>query len=320
MRDEKKRRPENRGADGEMVIEVAGGGAKVGPRLVIFVEARPAETFVGVLIIPGEIETMLDQRRAGKSIIADAIAAHPRVQKRKREKPKKEKQPLRPARAVRGRYAEVRLIRQRGTRRNAFLSPAAIVKRQQHDGESIFRDRGRDLVTANNRGGIVPHDFNAELDIDELKRVASIRAGISDAFFRSPLDTSGLALVRQPHTLKQVRETRVGTYGVKLRVHENKWQKRTRLNSLLKRGDGSIAVAQRGINNREPVLVTAKRPILLEAPQSCFGLAPPAHTGVDSCQRAQVLRRGRLQLFGISRHKQALDRNSPVVHRLPRCG
>jgi hypothetical protein len=30
-------------------------------------------------------------------------------------------------------------------------------------------DRGRDLVTANNRGSIVPHDLPSELDMRELK-------------------------------------------------------------------------------------------------------------------------------------------------------
>ena len=48
--------------------------------------------------------------------------------------------------------------------------------------------------------------------------------------------------MRQAHTLKQVRVAGVGAYGVKLRVHEHKWQERTRLNSFLKGGDGSIAI------------------------------------------------------------------------------
>ncbi len=60
MREEKKRHPKNRGADGEMVFEVAGGSTKVGPGLVIFVEARAAEAFVGMLIVFGEIKTVFD--------------------------------------------------------------------------------------------------------------------------------------------------------------------------------------------------------------------------------------------------------------------
>ena len=84
MDDEKKGRPQNRRAHGEMILKMAGGRTKAGLGLVTFVEARPAETFVGVLVVLGEIETVLDQGSAGKSIIADAIAAHPRVEKRSR--------------------------------------------------------------------------------------------------------------------------------------------------------------------------------------------------------------------------------------------
>jgi hypothetical protein len=76
---EQKGRPENCGADSEMVFEVARGRSKVGPGLVIFVEARASETFVGVLIVFGEIETMLNQRSASKSVVAHAIAAQPGV-------------------------------------------------------------------------------------------------------------------------------------------------------------------------------------------------------------------------------------------------
>ncbi len=80
MREKKKRHPENRGADGEMVVEVAGGRSKAGSGLVIFVQARPAKTFVGVLIVLREIEIVLDERSAGEGVIADAIAANPRIE------------------------------------------------------------------------------------------------------------------------------------------------------------------------------------------------------------------------------------------------
>ena len=86
MREEEKRRPKNRGANGEMVVEAAGGRSKAGFGLVIFVKARRTETFVGVLIVLGEIETVLNQRSASKSVIADAISAHPGIKKRNREK------------------------------------------------------------------------------------------------------------------------------------------------------------------------------------------------------------------------------------------
>ena len=81
-----------------MVIEVAGGCSKGRFRPAVFVEAGPAKTFVSMLIIFGEIEIMFNQGSANKSVIADPIAAHPEVEKRKREKEQKEQQPLRFAR------------------------------------------------------------------------------------------------------------------------------------------------------------------------------------------------------------------------------
>src|SRR4029077_7387548 len=103
MSNEKKRRPENRRAYGEMILKMSGGRSKIGPGLVAFIEARPAETFVGVLIVLGEIETVLDERSADKSIVAHAIAAHPGVQKRERAQKEKKKPALRLARAMRRR-------------------------------------------------------------------------------------------------------------------------------------------------------------------------------------------------------------------------
>src|SRR6266568_8610603 len=153
-----------------MVFEVAGWSSKIGFGLVIFVETRAAETFVGVLIVLREIEIVLDERSAGEGVIADAIATNPRVQKRKRDKKKKKKQPLRSARVARGRCAEVWLIHQRGTRRKSFLFLAAIITGQHNDVEPNSPNRGRDLVTANYRGSIVPHDFTSQLDIRELEQ------------------------------------------------------------------------------------------------------------------------------------------------------
>ena len=45
--------------------------------------------------------------------------------------------------------------------------PATIITGPRHDVEPISQDRGRDLVTANNRGSIVAHDFTSEPDIRE---------------------------------------------------------------------------------------------------------------------------------------------------------
>ncbi len=84
VRDEEKRRPENRGADREMIFEMARAGSKVRSGLVILVQALAPETFVGMAVVFGEIEIVLDERSTSVSVIANAIAAHPRVQKRKR--------------------------------------------------------------------------------------------------------------------------------------------------------------------------------------------------------------------------------------------
>ncbi len=146
VREEEKRRPKNRGADSEMVVEVAGGRSKGKPGLVIFVEARAAEAGVGGLVVLGEIETVLDQRSASKGVIADAIAAHPGIEKREREKKEKQKQAFRVARTARGRCAEVWLVHVRVTRRKPFLFPTAIIIGQHGDVEPITQDRGRDLV------------------------------------------------------------------------------------------------------------------------------------------------------------------------------
>jgi hypothetical protein len=123
MREEEKRRPEDPGADREMVFEVASGLAKEGSGLVVFVEARAAEAFVGMAVIFGEIEIMLDKRSASEGIVADTIAAHPRIEKRNREKKKKKEKPLRFARRPRGRCTEVLLVHERGTRRKSFRTP-----------------------------------------------------------------------------------------------------------------------------------------------------------------------------------------------------
>jgi hypothetical protein len=123
-----------------------------------------------VLIILGEIETVLNQRGASKSVVTDAVTAHPGVKKGEREKKKKNEQALRSTRAANGRGAEVLLGHERDTRRKLLLSPDTILTGQHHDVEPNSQDRGRDLVIANNRSGIVPHDVIPELDIRKLKR------------------------------------------------------------------------------------------------------------------------------------------------------
>ena len=81
MRDEEQGRPKNRGANGEMVVEVTGGSSKESSGLAVFVKTRAAETFVGMAVIFGEIQIVLDQRSTGKGVIADAVTTHPGVYK-----------------------------------------------------------------------------------------------------------------------------------------------------------------------------------------------------------------------------------------------
>jgi hypothetical protein len=79
MRKEKKWRPENGRTDGEMVLQVTGRRSKSGARLVILIETGTAETFIGVTVIFCKIEIVLDEGGARKSVIANTIAANPRV-------------------------------------------------------------------------------------------------------------------------------------------------------------------------------------------------------------------------------------------------
>jgi hypothetical protein len=173
MREQKKRSPENGGAGGEMVVEMSGGSAKFWFGLAGFIEARYTKTFVGVLIVPGEIETVFDERGAGKGVVANAVAAHPGIEKEQREKKEKKKQTLRCARASRGRCAKGWLIHERNTCRKPCLFPAASIAGQLHDMELISREQERDLVAARTLGGIVPHDVTWKLDIRGSKRGCS---------------------------------------------------------------------------------------------------------------------------------------------------
>src|SRR5271155_4161966 len=92
---EEKRSPENGWADGEMVFDMAGAGAEFGVRLAVFVETIFAEAGVSLLIVVREIEAVLDQRGAGVSVIAHAIAAHPGIKERQRKQKEHEEKALR---------------------------------------------------------------------------------------------------------------------------------------------------------------------------------------------------------------------------------
>src|SRR5262245_28201019 len=76
-------RPKNGGPDREMIVQMSGGRAEVGPRLAIFVKTAVAKTGVGMLIVRREIEIVLNQKRAGKSIVAHSVATNPGIHERK---------------------------------------------------------------------------------------------------------------------------------------------------------------------------------------------------------------------------------------------
>ena len=86
MGDKQKRRPENGGADREVIFEMAGASAKFSGRLAVFVEAIFAKAGVGLLIVVSEIEIVLDERSAREGVIADAVSAHPGIEHGQRKK------------------------------------------------------------------------------------------------------------------------------------------------------------------------------------------------------------------------------------------
>ena len=96
--DKQKRSPENGGADGEVIFEVAGASAKFSGGLAVFVETIFAEAGVGLLIVMSEIEIVLDERSARVGVVADAVSAHPGIEHGQREKKEHKEKALRFAR------------------------------------------------------------------------------------------------------------------------------------------------------------------------------------------------------------------------------
>ncbi len=80
MGDQKKGSPENCGTHGEVIVQVAGGRAKDVFGLAVFIEARFAKAGVGSDIVALKIEAVFDQGGAHEGVIADAVAADPRIQ------------------------------------------------------------------------------------------------------------------------------------------------------------------------------------------------------------------------------------------------
>ena len=94
VREEQEWRPENGGADGEMVVEMAGRRSELGARQAGGIDMVRAKALIGRLVVMCEVQAMLDQRRAGVSVIANAIAAHPWIHEREGEQEKQEQKAL----------------------------------------------------------------------------------------------------------------------------------------------------------------------------------------------------------------------------------
>src|SRR4029077_5363783 len=67
-REAEKGGPENSRSHGEVILQMAGGGAGFRSGLAVFVETIFAEAGVGLLIVSGEIEIVLDEGGAGESV------------------------------------------------------------------------------------------------------------------------------------------------------------------------------------------------------------------------------------------------------------
>jgi hypothetical protein len=78
-----------------MILKMAGARAKFSSRLTVFVETIFAEAGVGLSIVGGKIEVMLDEHRARVSVVSNAVSANPRIEKRKRNEEEPEKNSLR---------------------------------------------------------------------------------------------------------------------------------------------------------------------------------------------------------------------------------
>lgn len=90
MSGEEKRTPQDCGAHGEMILEMTGGGAKERIGIAGRVNARIAEAGVGGEVVVLEVEAVLDERGTSEGVITDAVAAHPRIDEREREKEEQE--------------------------------------------------------------------------------------------------------------------------------------------------------------------------------------------------------------------------------------
>jgi len=71
-----------------MIIEMAGRRTKFGAGQAGGIDMVRAKARIGRLVVMGEVQAVLNQWRAGVSVIAHAIAAHPWIHEREGEQEK----------------------------------------------------------------------------------------------------------------------------------------------------------------------------------------------------------------------------------------
>ena len=99
MSGEQKWRPQNRGADREMIVYMACGCVLLGKKIPCRIRSSHAEGGIGPEPVLLEIEIVLDEQRPAEGVVSDAVAAHPWIDKRQREDEKKQPGFCRSARA-----------------------------------------------------------------------------------------------------------------------------------------------------------------------------------------------------------------------------
>jgi hypothetical protein len=77
-----------------MIIEMAGRRTKFGAGQAGGIDMVRAKARIGRLVVMGEVQAVLNQWRAGVSVIAHAIAAHPWIHEREGEQEKQKQKAL----------------------------------------------------------------------------------------------------------------------------------------------------------------------------------------------------------------------------------
>ncbi|GAC1633011.1 MAG: hypothetical protein NVS9B14_07030 [Candidatus Acidiferrum sp.] len=96
MREDEKGSPKNRRADREMIVQMARHRSELAARLTGFVDAAFAKTCIGMLVVGGKVQIVLNQKRANVRVVAHAISANPGIGKRQRYQEKQDENALGP--------------------------------------------------------------------------------------------------------------------------------------------------------------------------------------------------------------------------------